>query len=79
MRIAFACFFHNAKRLNSFCTELNLERVTQSSRNHNELNDTLLLGTLTVALHIIWTQYVAHKFHYENTEFIPVLHTMNIK
>ena len=53
MRIASACFFHNTKRLNSVCTELKLECVTQSSCNHNELNDTLLLGTLTVALHII--------------------------
>jgi hypothetical protein len=53
MRIAFACFIHNAKRLSSFCTELKLERVTQSSRNRNELNDTLLLGTLLAALHII--------------------------
>ena len=53
VHIDFACYFHNAKCLYSFCTELKLERVTQSSCNHNQLNDTLLLGTLTVALHII--------------------------
>ena len=53
MRIASACLFHNAKRLYSFRTEMKLERVTQSSCNHNELNDTLLLGTLTAELHII--------------------------